>query len=57
VPETWLSGGAAMSPVALPRLMRDDPADYPVAERATEIADRNRRTTERVLEKVMPLIR
>jgi acetoin utilization protein AcuC len=57
VPETWLSARAAMSPVVLPRLMRDDPADYPVAERAAEIADRNRRTTERVLEKVMPLIR
>jgi acetoin utilization protein AcuC len=57
VPETWLSARATMSPVVLPRLMRDDPADYPVAERAAEIADRNRRTTERVLEKVMPLIR
>jgi hypothetical protein len=37
--------------------MRDDSADYPVAERASDIAERNRRTTERVLEKVMPLIR
>ena len=46
-----------MSPVVLPPLMRDDPADYPAAERAAEIADRNRRTTERMLEKVMPLIR
>jgi hypothetical protein len=41
----------------LPRLMRDDPADYPLAERAAEIASRNRRTTEQVLEKVLPLIR
>ena len=57
VPETWLSARAAMSPVALPRLMRDDPADYPAVDRAAGIADRNRRTTERVLEKVMPLIR
>jgi hypothetical protein len=37
--------------------MRDDPADYPIAEHAAEIAYRNRRTTERVLENVMPLIR
>jgi acetoin utilization protein AcuC len=57
VPDGWLAARAAMSPVALPRLMRDDPADYPPLERAAEIADRNRRTTERVLEKVMPLIR
>jgi acetoin utilization protein AcuC len=57
VPENWLSARGAQSPVALPRLMRDDSADYPVAERASDIAERNRRTTERVLEKVMPLIR
>ena len=57
VPETWLAARAAMSPVVLPRFMRDDPADYPVSERTAEIADRNRRTTERMLEKVMPLIR
>jgi acetoin utilization protein AcuC len=57
VPESWLSARAAQSPVVLPCFMRDDPADFPVAVRATEIADRNRRTTERVLEKVMPLIR
>jgi acetoin utilization protein AcuC len=57
VPDDWLASRGAQSPVALPRLMHDDPADYPVAERAAEIAYRNRRTTERVLENVMPLIR
>jgi acetoin utilization protein AcuC len=57
VPDDWLASRGAQSPVALPRLMRDDPADYPVAERAAEIAYRNSRTTERVLENVMPLIR
>jgi acetoin utilization protein AcuC len=57
VPDDWLASRGAQSPVALPRLMRDDPADYPVAERAAEVAYRNRRTTERVLENVMPLIR
>jgi len=52
----WLAMRGAQSPVKLPRLMRDDPADYPPAARASEIADRNRRTTEQVLEKVLPLI-
>jgi hypothetical protein len=36
--------------------MRDDSADYPPAERVSEIADRNRRTTEELLERVLPLI-
>jgi hypothetical protein len=36
--------------------MRDDPADYPAAERAPEIADRNRRTTAALLERILPLI-
>jgi acetoin utilization protein AcuC len=57
VPDDWLASRGAQSPVTLPRLMRDDPADYPAAERAAEVAYRNRRTTERVLENVMPLIR
>ncbi len=57
VPEEWLAARSAQSPVALPRLMADDPMDYPPTERATEIAERNRRTTERVIEKVLPLIR
>ena len=57
VPEDWLAARGGDSPVQLPRLMRDDPADYPSAERIAEIADRNSRTTEQVLEKVLPLIR
>jgi hypothetical protein len=40
-----------------PPLMRDHPADHPPAAHSSEIANRNRRTTEQVLEKVMPLIR
>ena len=57
IPEAWLALRGAQSPVELPRLMRDDPADYPLAEQAAEIESRNRRTTEQVLEKVLPLIR
>ena len=56
VPESWSSEWGRQSPVKLPYLMRDDPADYPAVDRAREIADRNRRTTESVLERVMPLI-
>jgi len=56
VPEAWLSKRNTQSPVALPRLMRDDPLDYPRTERAEEIASRNNRTAEQVLEKVIPLI-
>jgi acetoin utilization protein AcuC len=47
----------AQSPVKLPPLMRDDPANYPPTAHASEIADRNHRTTEELMEKVMPLIR
>jgi hypothetical protein len=36
--------------------MRDDPADYPPGLRAKEIADRNRRTVETVLEQALSLI-
>ena len=57
VSEDWLSKWGGKSPVKLPRLMRDDPADYPPGPRAGEIADRNERTVEEVLEKVMPMIR
>ncbi len=56
VPEDWLAVRGAKSPVKLPSLMRDDPADYPFTERASVIADRNRRTTEELLEKVLPAI-
>jgi acetoin utilization protein AcuC len=57
VSEDWLALRGAQSPVKLPLFMRDDPADYLSTVRASEIADRNRRTTEQVLEKVLPLIR
>jgi acetoin utilization protein AcuC len=57
VPEDWLALRGGESPAKLPLLMRDDPADYPLTERTSEIADRNRRTTEELLEKVLPLVR
>lgn len=57
VPREWVARRAKQSPVELPRLMRDDPADYPSIERAGEIHARNRRTVESLLEKVLPLIR
>jgi len=57
VPECWLEKWGAKSPVSLPRRVRDDPADYPAGPRADEIFDKNRRTAEEVLEKVLPLIR
>jgi acetoin utilization protein AcuC len=57
VPEDWLAVRGAQSPVKLPPLMRDDPGDYLPTDHNPEIADRNRRTTEALMEKVMPLIR
>jgi acetoin utilization protein AcuC len=56
VPEDWLAVRGAESPVKLPSLMRDDPADHPSTARASGVADRNRRTTEELLEKVLPPI-
>ena len=56
VPEDWRAKWAVKSPVALPPTMRDDPAHYPPGPRAEEIAERNRRTVDRVLEGVLPLI-
>ena len=56
VSRAWLAEWGRQSPVELPYLMRDDPADYPAVDRASTIAERNRRTTEAVLERVMPLI-
>ncbi|HJQ29568.1 MAG TPA: acetoin utilization protein AcuC [Rubrobacter sp.] len=55
--ENWLSRWETKSPVKLPPLMRDDPEDYPAGPRAAEIAYRNERTAEEVLEKVLPIIR
>ena len=57
MPEDWLEKWGEDSPVELPPLLRDDPEDYPPTERAKEIADRNRKTVEELLEKVLPLIR
>jgi acetoin utilization protein AcuC len=57
MPENWLESWGAKSPVSLPHRVRDDPADYPEGPRADEISDKNRRTAEEVLEKVLPLIR
>ena len=57
VPEAWLERWSPESPVGLPRLVRDDPADYPAGPRAGEISDKNRRAAEEILGKVLPLIR
>ena len=57
IPWTWLERWAAKSPVGLPRLVRDDPADYPAGPRQDEISDKNRRTAQEVIEKVLPLVR
>jgi acetoin utilization protein AcuC len=56
VPEDWFSKWKRKSPVGLPPLMHDDPADYPRGPRAAEIASRNERTVEEVMEKVLPRI-
>ena len=57
LPEDWLARWKDKSPVALPRLMRDDPADYPAGPRAREISDANKRAVENVLENVLSRIR
>ena len=57
VPEDWLAVRGAQSHVKLPPLMRDDPVDFPPTAHAPEMAERNRRTTEELLEKVLPLVR
>jgi hypothetical protein len=36
--------------------MRDDPEDYPQGPRAAEVASRNERTVEEVMQKVLPRI-
>jgi acetoin utilization protein AcuC len=56
VAEDWLMVRGQKSPVELPVLMRDDPADYPPLDRAAQIADHNQRTTWALLEKVLPFI-
>ncbi len=56
MPEDWLEKWGEDSPVKLPFLTRDEPEDYPPIERAGQIEDRNRRTVEELLERVLPLI-
>jgi acetoin utilization protein AcuC len=56
VSQDWLAVRDGKSPVKLPPLIRDDLANYPLTEHASEIAERNRRTTEELLERVLPLI-
>jgi acetoin utilization protein AcuC len=55
-PEDWLAKWGEHSPVKLPRLMRDDPLDYPPIERAQQISDTNLRAVERVLKQNLSLI-
>ena len=57
LPDGWLQRWGAESPVKLPRLIRDDPGDYPAGPRREEISARNRRAAEDVLGRVLPLIR
>jgi len=57
MPEDWLSKWGEESPVELPPFTRDDADDYPPIKRAAEIEERNRRTVEDLLAKVLPLIR
>ncbi len=56
MPEDWLSKWGEESPVELPPFTRDDADDYPPIKRAAEIEERNRRTVEDLLAKVLPLI-
>jgi acetoin utilization protein AcuC len=56
MPEDWLDEWGEESPVKLPFLTRDEPEDYPPTERTAQIADRNRRTVEELVKKVLPLI-
>ena len=57
VPDGWLEKWGVRSPVGLPRLMCDDPGDYPAGPRQGEISSANERAAEDVLKKVLPLIR
>jgi acetoin utilization protein AcuC len=52
MPEDWLEKWSQESPVELPRYTRDDPEDYPSRKSTSEIADRNRQTVEKLLEKI-----
>ena len=54
VPEDWLSKWEGESPVGLPPLMRDAPEDYPHRPPTAKITERNLRTVDEVVERVMP---
>ena len=56
LPEGWRRRWEARAPVALPRHFPDEPADAEASPRLAEIRDYNRRTAERVLTEVVPLI-
>lgn len=56
VPECWIESREVESLVKLPRLMRDDPADFLEGPRAEEISGRNRRTVEELQRLVLPRI-
>src|SRR5215217_5599705 len=51
IPEKWLKKWGEKSPVKLPPLTRDRADDYPSIGRSAQITDRNRHTTEVLLEK------
>ena len=57
MPEDWLEKWGEESPVKLPASTRDDETDHPPIERTPLIEQRNRRTVQKLLEKVLPLIR
>ena len=51
MPEDWLERWGKGSPVELPRLMRDEEEAYPTVEHADDIAEKNRRTVEWLMER------
>lgn len=53
----WRATWGERSPVTLPRLMGDDPDDYPPTPRAGQISATNQRTVEALLDRVLPLIK
>jgi acetoin utilization protein AcuC len=56
VPDVWLSKWGTKSPVELTPLMRDAREDHPQRPRSAKIAERNLRTVQEVVEKVLPSI-
>ncbi|MGH3087505.1 MAG: acetoin utilization protein AcuC, partial [Rubrobacteraceae bacterium] len=56
LPRGWLLERGMESPVTLPETMLDALEDFPPLARAREIERANRRASETVLEKVLPLV-